>query len=94
MEQPTFAELLEVCWQKTEQAPLIDRLNFFQSEASCWNRFVFGNILDRKAHCRALLGGIQQRLCGDDSVYLRQLEWRLQRDLDEILLQEETLWKQ
>lgn len=74
LDHPSFSELVEDCWRKTDHAPLLDRLSFFRSEVTRWNSHVLGNIFERKARCRARLGGIQRRLCVEESVHYRRLE--------------------
>lgn len=69
-------------------------MNGFKKQASHWNKHVFGNIFDRKYICLARLNGLQRKLKERQSQYLINLERLLKVELNEILKQEEALWKQ
>lgn len=57
---------------------------------SGWNRRVFGNIFDRKFRS---LAGIQRALSTRRSKYLLDLEFKVKFELNETLVQEESLWR-
>ena len=60
----------------------------------CWNREEFGNIFARKRRLWARLEGVQRHLDSGKIANLLKLERKLQRDLDDVLEQEELLWFQ
>lgn len=68
-------------------------MSHFQCRAQEWNRHVFGNIFDCKYKCLARLEGIQRKLAHGPSAYLARLEQSLRLELNETLLQEESLWR-
>lgn len=61
-----------------------------------WNKRVFGNIHYRKKKKRlkARINGIQRAASYGRNLFLDKLEMELQKDLEEVLEQEEVLWFQ
>lgn len=59
-----------------------------------WNRRCFGNIHKRKKHLLARLEGIQKAMEIKHHNGLIKLDYKLRRELDETLYQEELLWFQ
>ncbi|KAH9770764.1 putative ribonuclease H protein [Citrus sinensis] len=59
-----------------------------------WNKEIFGNIIYRKRKLLARIGGIQRILETKPNHSLTRLEVKLQKELDEVLTQEELLWLQ
>ncbi|KAH9661422.1 reverse transcriptase domain-containing protein [Citrus sinensis] len=59
-----------------------------------WNKDIFGNIIYRKRKLLARIGGIQRILETKPNHNLTRLEVKLQKDLEEVLTQEELLWLQ
>lgn len=66
----------------------------FKRRLTIWNNCCFGNIFGRKQKCMAYLNGIQQARGGCDNNFLNSLENKLLTKMDQILTQEENLWKQ
>lgn len=66
----------------------------FISEVIQWNKDCFANIFCKKKRLLACLGGIQSALEDYDSISLHHLEWKLRRELEEVLNHEELLWLQ
>lgn len=62
----------------------------FSGLAKQWNREVFGNIFWKKS-LLAMLGGIQRKTDVRPSRYLLGLESQLRTELENVLLQEESL---
>ncbi|KAL4311775.1 hypothetical protein GQ457_01G012460 [Hibiscus cannabinus] len=62
--------------------------------ADSWNRNIFGSLSRRKNHVMARLLGAQRCLSKKRNAFLSQLESSLQLELEQILDQEEPLWKQ
>lgn len=90
---PSFQNLVRDVWDPGGRE-VYGCLDLFRDEVIRWNRFVFGNIFDRKFRCLACLAGIQQKVNSHPSQFLSQLEQSLRMELQDILLQEEALWRQ
>lgn len=71
-----------------------DNLDHFTTMAKVWNFTVFGNIFSRKRKVISELKRIQRVLKVRNSFRLRQREFDLRGELEEILKQEEILWFQ
>lgn len=57
-----------------------------------WNRSVFGHIIGRKKEFLARIRGIQRSLQYGHNPFLDKLEYRLNKDIEEVLNQEKPLW--
>lgn len=88
---PNFERIVRADWE--QPLPTMDIMRRFKFTASTWNKFKFGNIFDRKQRCRARLGGIQKARGNCDLEFLSKLEESLVCELDDILEQEELLWR-
>lgn len=66
----------------------------FKRRLAIWNKCCFGNIFGRKQKCMTCLNGIQQARGRCDNNFLNSLENKLLTKMDQILTQEENLWKQ
>lgn len=82
MNHAKFEEFVHVNWKSTE--PLIPFLKVFADQLNEWNRLVFHNIDLRD--CRILAKG---RL-----THLIKLEVALNKEMEDVLTQEEVLWFQ
>ncbi|KAA3471247.1 reverse transcriptase [Gossypium australe] len=63
-------------------------------QASCQDKFVFGNIFKRKRHLLACLDGVQKALEIQPNPFLFRLEKDLMVEYNIVLAQEESLWHQ
>lgn len=59
-----------------------------------WNKDAFGNIFFKKKKIKRRLDGVQSALPVATIASLLKLESRLKRDWEDMLLQEEIVWKQ
>ena len=66
----------------------------FTRKIDHWNKNEFGNIFKRKKKILARLNGIQKALESHHSDNLLKLETQLNKELNDILNQEELLWLQ
>ncbi|KAK8598764.1 hypothetical protein V6N13_094724 [Hibiscus sabdariffa] len=73
---------------------MTETLLHFSKATDVWNKFVFGYIGRKKRRLMARLRGIQKFLCTRPSRFLSSLESDLLIELENILDQEELLWKQ
>lgn len=79
-------------WEKGN--PLYEATAAFAHSLKDWNREVFGNVRMRKERLRRRLQGIQARLALQASSGLLKLESKLKLLREEVLMQEEILWRQ
>nr|BAE79385.1 unnamed protein product [Ipomoea batatas] len=77
-----------------EGSNLEDIIATVTQKSLLWNRNVFGNIFNRKRKIENRILGIQRAWNYNTSVRLQDLEKRLLSELNEVLVQEETLWFQ
>lgn len=89
---PEFPKFIQSCWPRDKS--LSEGLGSFRDEVRLWNVNVFGNIHQRKRRTLARIGGIQKVTQRRSNPFLRRLDACLQRELDEIMVQEEMLWFQ
>lgn len=89
-----FEPFLTRYWENIATMELIPTMTSVQHTLGQWNRNVFGNIFDRKSRCLARLAGVQRKLAVGPSSHLQQLEETLRLELDSILAQKETYWRQ
>ncbi|KAK8622701.1 hypothetical protein V6N13_117606 [Hibiscus sabdariffa] len=76
------------------KATMAETLIHFSKAADIWNKFVFGYIGGKKRMLMARLRGIQKVLCSRSSRFLSTLETELLLELENLLDQEELLWRQ
>lgn len=90
---PDFITKVEEFWRK-EPANLSETIASFKTGIWHWNQTTFGNIFWRKKRCQARIVGVQKVLAISPRQSLYELERQLLGELDDILTQEETYWKQ
>lgn len=90
---PEFGSKVEEFW-KGGPYNLHDNIEAFKEQIWHWNNEVFGNIFWRKNKCKARLLSIQRALMVRHRNSLCKLERKLERELREILIQEEMYWRQ
>ncbi|KAK8715387.1 hypothetical protein V6N13_042721 [Hibiscus sabdariffa] len=73
---------------------LTDTIMSFTKAADVWNKTVYGYIGSKKCIEMARLRGVQKALCTKSSRFLVNLESELIMELENILDQEELLWRQ
>ena len=88
----SFNDFVAGSWNN--QAPFPQAVGHFVDEVSKWNKEHFGNVFHRKRRLLARLGGIQKALENFHSGGLILIENRLKRELNEVLTQEDLLWRQ
>ncbi|KAL4297544.1 hypothetical protein GQ457_12G009380 [Hibiscus cannabinus] len=88
----SFKELVRLNWNSS--LPISATIELFCHAADSWNRTVFGSLSHRKRHIMARLWGVQRRLDRGRNAFLSHLESSLQLELEQLLDQEELLWKQ
>lgn len=59
-----------------------------------WNKDTFANIFQRKKRCQLHLEGVQLALARRTTSGLLRLEEKLRNERNEVLMQEELLWRQ
>lgn len=73
----------------------MDNLNHMAAVIPNWNHHIFGNIhYKKKKKLLARINGIQCASCYGNNPYLEELEKSLEKELSEVLNQEEMLWFQ
>lgn len=87
-----FHQLVADNWSSGER--LEGTLNDFTAAARKWNLEVFGNILKMKRNLLSRISGIQKCLENYYSKKLVDLEKDLRAELENVLDNEELLWKQ
>ncbi|CAL1361155.1 unnamed protein product [Linum trigynum] len=88
----SYANFLSNSWDS--QAPLQDALKKLAGNLVEWNQTTFGNILHRKKRLLGRIHGIQTRVANGFSPGLYKLQKKLEKELDDVLEQEEILWYQ
>lgn len=73
---------------------LTSSLKQFAVKLQAWNKHTFGNIFQKKRRLLLRLEGVQKALDSKPTNSLIVLEARLKREWEEVLFQEELLWKQ
>ncbi|KAL8166154.1 hypothetical protein V2J09_007653 [Rumex salicifolius] len=89
---PNFMSLISDVWKGDSDTHLA--LSSLREDLRKWNREVFGNIHRRKDKILARLQGIENALSSGDVVRLADLRTTLKNDLDDVLIQEEIMWRQ
>lgn len=87
-----FAQFIKNNWSITEG--IEENKKILAAKLQEWNKNVFGNIIHRKRRVIARLEGIQRKWSIQPRFDLLKLNKKLQKELEEILLQEEMLWFQ
>ncbi|XP_019256613.1 PREDICTED: uncharacterized protein LOC109235058 [Nicotiana attenuata] len=72
---------------------ILEATYVFTNRVTDWNKHVFGNIFHSKRHILARLSGIQKSNACPFSIFLQELEAKLQHDFYTILKIEEDFWK-
>lgn len=88
---PIFEDLVSNTWQL--ELPSAQIMELFRSHLKHWNTHYFGNVWDRKKKYRACLDEIQKAKVLRNSDYLDNLKRGLLLEIDEVLEQEELLWR-
>ncbi|KAL4302897.1 hypothetical protein GQ457_10G006760 [Hibiscus cannabinus] len=83
---PPFTWSREASWS--------DNVAKFHSEVEIWNKEVFGHLGNRKRRLRARLRGIDRALMTKHSDYLSELAVVLRLELEVVMTQEESFWRQ
>ena len=86
----TFPSIVRDAWGRTNR--LKEVVEKFTKDATDWNRNHFGNIFVKKRRVMAKLDGAQKALVERPSNFLVELERVPQRELNEVLNQEQKLW--
>ncbi|KAL4280137.1 hypothetical protein GQ457_03G022960 [Hibiscus cannabinus] len=89
---PQFKEFLCHTW--SPEASWSDNVAKFHSDVEIWNKEVFGHLGNRKRRLRARLRGIDRALMTRHSDYLRELAVVLRSELEVVMTQEESFWRQ
>ncbi|KAL8141386.1 hypothetical protein V2J09_007407 [Rumex salicifolius] len=89
---PEFKDLIRNSWNSEVSAN--EALVALKWKLLEWNRIVFGNVNDKKARLVALLDKLQTEILLIPSNALLRRESEAQVELADLLLQEESLWKQ
>lgn len=92
MEHCDFDNFLNNTWDKS--CGLHDNLKHFTIKVKAWNKIVFRNIFYGKKGIKARFSGIQIAQEKSFSTRLDNLERKHRYDLQMVLKQEETLWRQ
>ncbi|GMI75256.1 hypothetical protein like AT1G43760 [Hibiscus trionum] len=87
-----FPRMVRDNWQPSQN--MSDTITSFVHAADVWNSTVFGYIGTKKRMLMARLRGIQRALNSRPSRFLINLEAKLLINLENLLDQEELLWKQ
>ncbi|KAK8607115.1 hypothetical protein V6N13_052861 [Hibiscus sabdariffa] len=87
-----FNRMVEDNWLPA--ATLSETIISFTKAADTWNKTVYGYICTKKRLVMARLRGVQKALCAKSSQFLSNLESDLLMELENILDQEELLWRQ
>jgi hypothetical protein len=87
-----FAEFLKNHWETDAEVPTA--LEGLTVQLKIWNKWVYGNIFQKKRKVLARLGGIQKAIAVRGNPHLYQLEDDLSAEYNQILRQEEIHWFQ
>ncbi|PNX92520.1 ribonuclease H, partial [Trifolium pratense] len=88
-----YEQLVKNAWTRERGLPIAG-LNTIREDSILFNKEVFGNIFKKKRKLENRLNGIQRVMERVDSTRLILLEQQLQKELDDVLYQEELLWFQ
>ena len=89
---PTFQNVVCQAWGNSGE--WIRSVKKFHGLARQWNEECFGNILKKKTRLLGRLEGINSKLSVQSNPFLHNLQGKLWKELDSILLQEEVFWFQ
>lgn len=93
MTHPSFKEVVEQHWLNDREC--LQNVKHMEAIFNDWKNNVFGNVRARKKSLLARIGGIQKRVQeGCTNRFLQRLEKELQKELDQVLYQEELIWFQ
>ncbi|XP_019457635.1 PREDICTED: uncharacterized protein LOC109358024 [Lupinus angustifolius] len=87
-----FDNVVQVAWQHGARG-VVEGLDRIRQDSIAFNKSVFGNIFRRKRRVEARIQGIQRKLEVIEAHDLARLEVQLRREYNNILHQEECLWK-
>ncbi|CAL1363580.1 unnamed protein product [Linum trigynum] len=87
-----FDQVVEGGWD--HQASLPAALEKMATNLNHWNKTSFGSIFHKKRRLMARIHGIQEKMATSFSLGLFKLQTKLERELDEVLEQEELFWFQ
>ncbi|KAL4342248.1 hypothetical protein GQ457_08G035730 [Hibiscus cannabinus] len=91
-DHPDFQNFLQGIWKN--DIPLLENVENFRRVVGLWNADTFGHIGRRKQRLMARLKGIDRSLAVRYSISLVRLASKLRKELDMVLEQEESLWRQ
>ncbi|XP_019160774.1 PREDICTED: uncharacterized protein LOC109157330 [Ipomoea nil] len=89
---PDIREVVDGSWDREQGVPL-NNMNL-AGTLTQWNKSAFGNIFRRKRTLLARIGGIQSRLMEQCHGGLVKLEWKLRKELEDTLYQDELMYFQ
>ncbi|KAK9046398.1 hypothetical protein V6N11_052286 [Hibiscus sabdariffa] len=89
---PQFKKFL--CHKWSPEASWSDNVAKFHSEVEIWTKKVFGHLGNKKRRLRARLRGIDWALMTKHSDYLSELTVVLRSELEVVMTQEESFWRQ
>ncbi|KAL4273592.1 hypothetical protein GQ457_13G018880 [Hibiscus cannabinus] len=89
---PQFRDILGSVWDSNNDFGSL--VTEFKTKVVCWNKDVFGHIGKRKKRIKARLRGIEKALTSRFSRSLVVLASKLHVELDNVLEQEESFWRQ
>ncbi|KAJ8768812.1 hypothetical protein K2173_023716 [Erythroxylum novogranatense] len=92
LEHESFAGLVKDKWD--DKLPIAHTVYQFTEAVKAWNKAVFGSFIARKRTIIGRISGVQKALERRSNPRLVQLEIDLQAELEEILDNEEILWRQ
>lgn len=87
---PEFTFIVNKHWATND---LISATKSFEEDVKSWSNEVFGDIHRKKRQILARLSGIQISPRYSTSIFLQELEKKLQHQYNEILVLEEDYWK-
>ncbi|PNY15946.1 ribonuclease H, partial [Trifolium pratense] len=91
--EDSFMDMLRASWKDYDN--ICNQLVDVAQEMGKWKHLSFDRVLGQKRELIARIGGIQRRVYeGCSNKYLQRLEYKLQRELEHILKQEELMWYQ
>lgn len=90
MNHPDFKSFTGNIWLK-ENETLESTISSFQKDIQIWNKNVFGNIFHQIKCTKSRLLGVQKLLEDSTDSQLLNLEFKLQRELNQLLESEECI---
>ncbi|KAL1316390.1 hypothetical protein AAHE18_15G062500 [Arachis hypogaea] len=92
LHHPEFDGMVKNCWKF--ESSWSNSVHNFQRALKDWNNSVLGNIFKRKKRILFRLQGIANFLSNGVNHYLKDLQFWLCKEYEEVLAQEELLWFQ